>query len=127
MSINCFTCSGRVSRAGILRQTVSGRPLVKFGFVSWSRRMNRLTGEYEDFPNFFDCTMFGEKARYWAPRLVKGSQFVLQGRMQYDKWKDDKNRDRSKLELIVTAIDDGMPKRPGGAEPPLSASEPYRR
>ena len=33
-----------------------------FGVAVNERRKNGQTGEWEDYPNFVDCTMFGKRA-----------------------------------------------------------------
>ena len=62
MSINRVIISGNLTRDPELRQTQSGMPVLGLGVAVNDRRKNQTTGEWEDYPNFIDCTMFGSRA-----------------------------------------------------------------
>ena len=62
MSINRVIISGNLTRDPELRSTASGLPVLGFGVAVNARRKNQQTGEWEDYPNFIDCTMFGARA-----------------------------------------------------------------
>ena len=62
MSINRVIISGNLTRDPELRSTASGLPVLGFGVAVNDRRKNQQTGEWEDYPNFIDCTMFGARA-----------------------------------------------------------------
>ena len=57
MSINRVVISGNLTRDPDLRSTASGMPVLGFGVAVNDRRKNQQTGEWEDYPNFIDCTM----------------------------------------------------------------------
>ncbi len=63
------------------------------------RRRNPQTGEWEDYPNFVDCTMFGTRAEAVSRYLSKGSKVAIEGKLRYSSWERDGQR-RSKLEVI---------------------------
>lgn len=63
MSINRVIVSGNLTRDPELRTTASGNPVMGFGIAVNDRRKNSQTGEWEDYPNFVDCTMFGTRAQ----------------------------------------------------------------
>ena len=62
------------------------------------------TGEWEDYPNFVDCTMFGTRAEAVSRYLSKGSKVAIEGKLRYSSWERDGQR-RSKLEVIVDEIE----------------------
>ena len=62
MSINRVIISGNLTRDPELRSTAGGLPVLGFGVAVNDRRKNQQTGEWEDYPNFIDCTMFGAAA-----------------------------------------------------------------
>ena len=41
------------------------------------------TGEWEDYPNFVDCTMFGTRAEAVRRYLSKGSKVAIEGKLRY--------------------------------------------
>ena len=62
MSINRVIISGNLTRDPELRRTQSGMAIMSFGVAVNDRRRNQQTGEWEDYANFVDCTMFGNRA-----------------------------------------------------------------
>ena len=68
------------------------------------RRRNAQTGEWEDYPNFVDCTMFGTRAEAVSRFLAKGNKVAIEGKLRYSSWERDGQR-RSKLEVIVDEIE----------------------
>lgn len=68
------------------------------------RRKNQQTGEWEDCPNFVDCTMFGTRAEKLAGMLAKGTKVCILGKLRYMSWERDGQK-RSKIEVIVDDIE----------------------
>lgn len=62
MSINRVIISGNLTRDPDLRSTQSGMEVLGLGVAVNDRRKNPVTGEYEDYPNFVDCVMFGPRS-----------------------------------------------------------------
>ena len=58
MSINRVSITGNLTRDPELRATAGGTQVLSFGVAVNDRRRNPQTGEWEDYPNFVDCTMF---------------------------------------------------------------------
>ena len=81
MSINRVVISGNLTRDPDLRSTASGMPVLGFGVAVNDRRKNQQTGEWEDYPNFIDCTMFGARAQSVSRFLSKGSKVVIEGKL----------------------------------------------
>ena len=104
MSINRVNISGNLTRDPELRATASGTQVLSFGVAVNDRRRNPQTGEWEDYPNFVDCTMFGARAEAVNRYLQKGSKVAIEGKLRYSSWERDGQR-RSKLEVIVDEIE----------------------
>ena len=104
MSINRVNISGNLTRDPELRATASGTQVLSFGVAVNDRRRNPQTGEWEDYPNFVDCTMFGTRAEAVSRYLQKGSKVAIEGKLRYSSWERDGQR-RSKLEVIVDEIE----------------------
>ena len=77
---------------------------MSFGVAVNDRRRNPKTGEWEDYPNFIDCTMFGTRAESVSRFLSKGVKVAIEGKLRYSSWERDGQR-RSKLEVIVDDIE----------------------
>ena len=115
MSINRVCISGNLTRDPVLRSTSGGMSVLSMGVAVNDRRKNQQTGEWEDYPNFVDCTMFGTRAEAVSRFLAKGNKVAIEGKLRYSSWEKDGQR-RSKLEVVVDEIE-FMSQRQGAAAP----------
>lgn len=104
MSINVVNISGNLTRDSELRCTTGGTAVLGFGVAVNDRRKNQQTGEWEDCPNFVDCTMFGTRAEKLAGMLTKGTKVCILGKLRYMSWEKDGQK-RSKIEVTVDDIE----------------------
>ena len=114
MGINRVVISGNLTRDPELRRTQSGMAILSFGVAVNDRRRNPQTGEWEDYANFVDCTMFGARGESLSNILTKGMKVAIEGKLRYSQWERDGQR-RSKLEVIVDEIE-FMSSRQGGGQ-----------
>ena len=119
MSINRVEISGNLTRDCEVRTLPSGNAAIEFGVAVNDRRKNNATGEWEDVPNFVDCTVFSksEKHERWLSNaLLKGTKVAVAGRLRYSQWEKDGQR-RSKLSVVVDEIEvmSGRAEGEGGA------------
>lgn len=61
-------------------------------------------GEYEDYPNYVDCTMLGRRAESVSRYLTKGTYVALTGRLHQNRWQNKDGQNRSKLEVTADNI-----------------------
>lgn len=118
MSINRVVVSGNLTRDPELRVTPGGTQVLGFGVAVNDRRRNQQTGEWEDYPNFIDCTMFGNRAEALSRILRKGMKVAIEGKLRYSSW-EDKNGGgrRSKVEIIPDEVV-LMSQNPNGQQAP---------
>ena len=118
MSINRVVITGNLTRDPEVRRTQGGMAVMSFGIAVNDRRRNSQTGEWEDYANFVDCTMFGERADKISPYLSKGSKCGIEGKLRYSTWENGDGQKRSKLEVIVDEIEFLSPRQgnQGGAQ-----------
>ena len=109
MSINRVIISGNLTRDPEIRKTAGGMPVLGFGVAVNDRRRNQQTGEWEDYPNFIDCTMFGTRAEAVSRFLSKGSKVAVEGKLRWSQWERDGQK-RSKIEVIVDEIEFMTPR-----------------
>lgn len=121
MSINRVCISGNLTRDPELRATASGMQVLGFGVAVNDRRRNAQSGEWEDYPNFVDCTMFGARAEALGRYLSKGTKVSIEGKLRYSSWERDGQR-RSKLEVIIDEIE-FMSRREPGAQAPAPVDD----
>ncbi len=104
MSINRVCISGNLTRDMELRSTAGGTSVGSFCVAVNERRRNASTGEWEDFPCFVDCALFGKRAEALGRYLAKGAKVAVEGRLRYSSWERDGQR-RSKLDVVVDDVD----------------------
>lgn len=105
MAINKATITGNITRDPELRQTQGGTSVLTIGVAVNDRRKNQQTGEWEDYPNFIDCTIFGNRATGVAPHLEKGMKVAIEGKLSQSRWQAEDGTNRSKIEIIVDEIE----------------------
>lgn len=116
MSINRVIISGNLTRDPELRSTASGMPVLGFGVAVNDRRKNQQTGEWEDYPNFIDCTMFGTRAQSLSQYLSKGTKVSIEGKLRWSQWERDGQK-RSKIEVIVDELEFMSSRNSNGGAP----------
>lgn len=114
-NINRVVISGNLTRDPEVRRTQGGMAIMSFGVAVNDRRKNNA-GEWEDYANFIDCTMFGSRAEAISDYLSKGSKVSLEGKLRWSQWERDGQK-RSKIEVIVDEIDFSGNRRQEKPEP----------
>lgn len=104
MSINAVVLTGNLTREPEIKSTASGTPVLTFSIAVNDRRKNMQTGEWEDYPNYIDCIMFGNRAESVARFLAKGMKVGVDGRLRYSSWEKDGQK-RSKIEVVADDIE----------------------
>ena len=112
MGINRAIISGNLTRDPDLRRTQSGMAILNIGVAVNDRRRNQQTGEWEDYANYIDCVMFGNRAESLANILTKGMKVAIEGKLRWSQWERDGQK-RSKIEVIVDELE-FMSSRNGG-------------
>ena len=133
MSINKVVITGNLTRDPELRETPSGFQVLSFGVAVNDRRKNQQTGQWEDYANFVDCTMFGNRAASVARYLAKGSKVAIEGKLRWSQWEAKDGAKRSKLEVVVDEIEfmtsrgdaSAVPQQAGRQFQQAPAPQPY--
>lgn len=103
-NINSVHISGNLTRDSELRSANNGTAILNFSVAVNDRRKNPSTGEWEDFPNYIDCVVFGTRANSLHRMLKKGTKVAIDGKLRQSSWEKDGQR-RSKLEVIVDELE----------------------
>lgn len=102
--LNTVSIGGNLCRDAELRATASGMAVLTFSVAVNESRKNQQTGEYEDYPNYVDCTMFGRRAESVSRYLTEGTYVALTGRLHQNRWQNKDGQNRSKLEVTADNI-----------------------
>ena len=103
MSINTVTITGNLTRDVDMRSTADGMPVMSFS-VAVNDRRKGPDGQWKDYPNYVDCTMFGSRAEAVGKYMATGTKVGIAGKLRYASWEKDGQK-RSKLEVIVDDIE----------------------
>ena len=103
-NINSVHLSGRLTRDPDIRTTPSGSNVLSLSLAVNERRKNPQNGQWEDYPNYVDCTMFGARADPLSRILHKGQLVCIEGKLHYSSWERDGQK-RSKLEVVIGEIE----------------------
>jgi single-strand DNA-binding protein len=121
-NFNRVILAGRLTRDPEHKTFGGGGAVAKFGFAVTNRRKNSQTGEWEDEPMFIDVEVFnrgdgGKLADFVGDRCGKGSNILIEGRLQLDQW-DDKNtgQKRQKHKLVAVSIQLLDPRSESGGQ-----------
>ena len=123
--INCVTLSGRVTRDAEAR-VVGSTYACSFGLAVGDYRrgatdaQGNVTNEYT---NFVDCTVLGDRAERLAPHIARGRQVMVRGRLHWRCWESEGQR-RSKLDVTVDDIVFGAPPKAQAARQEAPAPAP---
>lgn len=131
MSINRVTLTGNLTREVDLLRTSGGSLVARFGIAVNDRRKNNQTGEWEDYPNYIECVMFGTRAENVSKYIGKGSRVAIEGRLHFSQWEKDGQK-RSKIEVIVDEIvfmsqgNNPRPAQPMPQAQPIQQAQPMQ-
>lgn len=120
MSINKVFISGNLTRDPELKTAKSGTSVLSFAMAVNDRQRNQSTGQWEDVPNFVDCTVFGNRAEPLSRFMTKGQKVFVEGRLRWHSWEAQDGSKRSKLEVIAEEVE--LP--PKGAQAPKPKADP---
>ena len=98
MAINTVCITGNVT-ADCEKFAAGETPAISFAIA-----VNEYSKDKE-FVNFFDCVMFGNRAKGIAPFIVKGAKVSISGRLRQDRWQAEDGTNRSRIRIIVSDID----------------------
>lgn len=101
-SYNRVILIGNLTRDPELRHLPNGSAVCEFGLAVNDRFQNKATGQWEDRPNFVDCSAFGKTAENIAKFFTKGRPIFTEGKLRLEQWEDRQTGNkRSKLKVVV--------------------------
>ena len=98
MALNRIAIQGRITKDIELRYTNSGKAVTSFTLAVDRDRKDANGNRGVDF---IDCTVWEKGAEFAAQYFGKGSQAVVDGRLQFREWKDNNGNNRRNAEVLV--------------------------
>jgi single-strand DNA-binding protein len=68
------------------------------------RRRNESTGQWEDQPNYFDVTVWGQQGENCHKYLSKGRPVAVDGRLRWREWTTNEGQKRSAVDIIAESV-----------------------
>jgi single-strand DNA-binding protein len=63
----------------------------------------KVNGNWEDRPDFFNVTVWGAQAENAVKYLSKGSPVAIDGRLRYESWESDGQK-RSTVKIVAQTV-----------------------
>jgi single-strand DNA-binding protein len=113
-NINRVTITGNLTRDPELRNIPnSGNSVCELRVAVNTRRKNS-SGEWEDYANYFDVTVWGGQGENCATYLQKGRPVAVDGRLQWREWEDKETGKKRQAISIVADTVQFLGSREGG-------------
>jgi single-strand DNA-binding protein len=116
-SINRVVLVGNLTHDPELRALPSGTSVCQLRIAVNDRIKDRNTGEWTDYANYFDVSVFGQQGDNCAQYLSRGRQVAIDGRLRYRQWEAQDGTKRSKVEVVADSVQFIGPREGGGGAP----------
>lgn len=123
-SYNRVILLGNLCRDPELRKTPGGASVVELRLAVNEVFRNKTTNEKTEKTCYVDVVVWHQQAELCQQYLSKGSPLLVEGRLQYDEWKNPQGETRNKLRVQADRIQLIGPPRgtaPHGDAVPASA------
>ncbi len=98
-NVNAVVVAGNLTKDPELRSTPNGASVCKLR-IAVNSRIKR-DGEWQDKPNYFDVTVWGNMGENVAKYLTKGSGIIVQGRLDWHEWEAQDGSKRQAVEIVA--------------------------
>lgn len=96
--MNRIIIKGRLTKDPELKTTNSGKNVCNFD-VAVGRNFNH------EIADFFECTVWNEKAEFICKNFGKGKEILIEGEMQSEKFTDKNGNKRTSWKINVDRIE----------------------
>jgi single-strand DNA-binding protein len=103
--INRVIITGRLTKDPELASVAGNETSVcRLRIATNGRRRNPDTGQWEDQPNFFDVTVWGQQGENCQRFLTKGRQIAIDGRLRFREWTTNEGQKRNAVDIIGESV-----------------------
>ena len=103
-NINRVIITGNLTSDPELRSLPSGTSVCKLRVAVNTRRKDGQSGEWRDFPNYFDVTVWGAQGENCARYLAKGRPVALDGRLEWREWETQDGNKRQAVDIVADTV-----------------------
>lgn len=102
--VNRVILIGNCGRDPDAATTQGGKAISRIGVATSETWKDKKTGEKQERTEWNRVVAFGPLAEIMNKYLVKGSKVYIEGKLQTNKWQDDKGNDRYTTEIIASQM-----------------------
>jgi single-strand DNA-binding protein len=104
-NINRVIITGNLTRDPELGTVpASGTQVCTLRVACNGRRKNSETGQWENQPNYFDVTVWGQQGENCARYLKKGRPIAVDGRLRWREWTQTDGQKRQAVDIIADSV-----------------------
>jgi single-strand DNA-binding protein len=103
-NINRVIITGNLTKDPDLSSIPSSSTTVCTLRVAVNGRRRNSEGQWEDAPNYFDVTVFGQQGENCAQFLRKGRGVAVDGRLRWREWTDKEGHKRQSVDIIAESV-----------------------
>lgn len=102
-NINRVIITGNLTKDPELRALSSGTSVCELR-VACNGRRRTAEGQWEDDPNFFNVTVWGQQGENCKRFLSKGRGVAIDGRLKWREWDTPEGQKRSAVDIIAETV-----------------------
>lgn len=106
MYLNKAFIIGNLTRDPELKSLPSGMHVASFGMAT-NRRYKNKDGNWQDATEFHNIVVFGRQAETTAQYLKKGSNALIEGRLQTRSWEGQDGQKKYRTEIVADRVQFG--------------------
>jgi single-strand DNA-binding protein len=103
-NINRVIITGNLTRDPELSSVPGGTTVCSLRVACNGRRKNNDSGQWEDQPNYFDVTVWGQQGENCARFLSKGRPIAVDGRLRWREWTTPEGQKRQAVDIIADSV-----------------------
>ena len=102
-NINRVIITGNLTKDPELGSIPGGGTSVCTLRVAVNGRRRNASGDWQDQPNYFDVTVWGQQGENCAKYLKKGRPVAIDGRLEWSQWERDGQK-RESVDIIADTV-----------------------
>jgi len=100
-SFNKVILVGNLTRDPQIKYTTGGTAIAELGMAIGRKWFDKTANQQKEETTFVDVTLWAKTAEVAGQYLKKGSNILIEGRLQLDSWEDrETGHKRSKLRVV---------------------------
>jgi single-strand DNA-binding protein len=126
MNFNKAVIVGNITRDPELKAMPKGGSVCNFGVATNRTWYEKESGQKKEAVEFHNVVVFGKMAETVFQYMRKGSQILVEGRLQTRNWDDKDGKKVYRTEIVAESVQFGSKPKESDSPAPRSAPEAIR-